>query len=159
VCERGLVSSGQDPPQLRDQQPGPRPGAAGRQQRRRPAVSGDVGREPPVEDEQDRGAPIGLSKAQLGGAPVTRARQSIPVLAWVPFTGGAYHRVPAHAGEWTHRAVHLRFRDQLGAWDIWVPAEAVQRSPTGRIIGLPATMRPETLAYPGNRNPRRPGPE
>ena len=42
--------------------------------------------------------PIGLAGAQLAGQPVTRARQAIAVLAWVPFTGGRYHQVRAWAG-------------------------------------------------------------
>jgi hypothetical protein len=82
----------------------------------------------------ERGMPIGLSPAQLGDAPVTRARQSIPVLAWVPFTGGAYHRVRAYAGEWMHQAVHLRFRDQAGSWDLWVHAIDVERSESPRRV-------------------------
>jgi len=169
MCERGSVSGGQDPPHLRDrlkhvvreleEERAGRPRHAQRPSgRQREPATGDQRREPPADDEPIRGLPFGLSEAQLGGAAVTRARQAIPVVAWVPYTGGRYHQVRAWAGEWTNRAVHLRWRDNTGAWDLWVHATDVQRSSTGRITGPPATMRRDTLAYP-NGNPRRPGPE
>lgn len=85
---------------------------------------------------------------------MVRAGQGIPVLAWVPYTGGHHHQVRAWAGEWTRNAVHLRWFDADGAWDVWTWLIAVQRAPRGRIVGLPATMRPETIAYRGPQHHR-----
>jgi hypothetical protein len=106
-------------------------------------------REPPADIEPDRGEPIGLGREQLAGAEIVRAPRGLPVLAWVPYTGGAHVRIRAYAGEWTrgdHPAVYLRWRDHAGAWDVWVWAAAVSRLPTrGALDGLPAMMRPETV--------------
>ena len=168
------MSGGQDPPHLRNRlkhvlreieaergnQP---PSELQRPQHRqcqREAVTGDVRRGTETAGTLlHRGTPIGLSRAQLGGQRVTRARQAIPVVAWLPFTGGAYHRVRAWAGEWTSGAVHLRFRDSAGAWDLWVHAVDVQRTTPKQSSSPPPTRRPDAPTYPSNRNPRRPTPE
>jgi hypothetical protein len=125
--------------------------------RQREAAEGAEKREPPNGGQPDRGRPIGLAEGQLGGAAVTRARQSIPVLAWVPYTGGSYHQIRAWAGEWTRKAVHLRWRDDAGAWDLWVHADDVQRASTRPPGGALTTMRPDSRVNPRGIK-RRPGP-
>lgn len=77
-----------------------------------------------------------------------RARQALQVLAWVPDTGGRHHQVRDWAGEWTPRAVHLRWSDNTGAWDLWVHAADVQRSPTERMTGTSATIDPTSSPTP-----------
>jgi hypothetical protein len=130
-----------------------------RQEERRRAqdIAGD--QQPPPLDEARRGTPIGLTREQLGGASITRAGQGIPVTAWVPWTGtGAYHEVRAWAGEWTHNAVRIRWQDLDGRFDLWVRADDVRRRTERRFVGLPATMRSDTRAFPDG-HPHRPGPE
>lgn len=173
LCESLRVSGGQDPPHLRERvrhflresegdparpmtSSSPDRGPSGgppRSRRARPERDRIAG--PPIMDEGDRGVPIGLTRGQVGD-PIVSAPEGIAVLAWVPFTGGAYHRVEAWAGQWTRHAVRIRFYDHAGAWDLWIHACDVQRRSIHRIAGPPATMRPDTISpiHPSRRPSR-----
>ena len=99
-------------------------------------------------------APISLDEAALDGQAVVRGGAGIQVMVWIPWTDGAYRKVPAWAGEWTDRAVHVRWRDGERLHDVWVWADAVTervRRPLPR--WPPAAMRPELLAA-GRTSPR-----
>ena len=101
-------------------------------------------------------APISLDEAALDGQAVVRGGAGIQVMVWIPWTDGAYRHMLAWAGEWTDRAVHVRWRDGEQLHDVWVWADAVTervRRPLPR--WPPATMRPELLAA-GRTSP---GPE
>lgn len=75
---------------------------------------------------------MSLGPEQLADARVTRAARAIPVLAWVPWTDGRYHRIAAFAGEWTSSAVRVRWREGGGTvHDVWVWADAVRRASEG----------------------------
>lgn len=103
-------------------------------------------------DPSANGDPISLAPVQLRDKRVTRARATIPVYAWVPYTSGRHVQVEAAAGEWTSAAVHIRWRDSAGWYYVWVWAPAVSRRKRPAIDGLPATMRPELLAHGPSRN-------
>lgn len=90
----------------------------------------------------------------LGGERAHTAPAPIPVQAWVPLAGGyqgEFLRVSGVAIAWTSRAVLLRWgRADKPEWQGWIWANAVRRKE--RLIqGLPATHRPNLIAYRGPR--------
>ena len=84
-----------------------------------------------------------------------RAARGIRVQAWITYTDGAHRSVEAYVGEWTARAVHLRWRTPNGIEDLWVWANAVspieEHAPSRRpsrqyVQGVPATDRSNLVA-------------
>ena len=104
------------------------------------------------------GRPLGLGPEQLGDEPVRRLQPSVIVAAWVPYSDGRHVKVVAFAGEWTSRAVRLRWiAHGRETFDVWVWASSVQRLP----LPEPATdAGASTDAPAGGQSPqlaRRPG--
>jgi hypothetical protein len=93
------------------------------------------------------GVPISLDRAALDGQTVVRGEAGILVRVWIPWTDGRHRHLLAWVGEWTDRAVHVRWRDGQRIHDIWVWADAVtERVPRPLPRWPPSTMRPELLA-------------
>jgi len=71
--------------------------------------------------------PFSLLPNELGQLPVTMAKVSTPVLAWVRYPAISV-RVSGLALAWTPRAVYVEWEDS-GTHRVWVWASAVERAP------------------------------
>ncbi len=103
------------------------------QDRPRPVLTdGAVGYQNPRSEGSSDEVPVTLTVEQIGGEPVHRGARAVAVFAWVPWTDGRYRAVVAFAGEWTSRAVHLRWREGSGRLrDVWVWTASVRRRESG----------------------------
>lgn len=90
-------------------------------------VTGE-GRHPDRVPMRDRSE--GLPLAALG-APMTTARQPIPVRAWISRPRHGVIQTDAQAVAWTPRAVRVEVEDEHGRTEqLWVWANAVERQTT-----------------------------
>lgn len=119
-----------DGPTLAERSAAAAPALPDAPERTRPvARAGAVGPQDPRDEEPSDGVPVTLTVEQIGAEPVHRGAQAVAVFAWVPWTDGRYRAVGAFAGEWTSRAVHLRWRESTGRLrDVWVWAAGVRRA-------------------------------